>query len=51
MKKIINNVRAFDGEKLTTPTNVVIEDGYISNIGDETCEADEIIDGESKVLN
>ena len=50
MKKIINNVRVFDGEKLTTPTNVVIEDGYISDIGDETCEADEIIDGESKVL-
>ena len=50
MKKIINNIRVFDGEKLTTPTNVVIEDGYISNIGDETCEADEIIDGESKTL-
>ncbi len=33
MKKIINNIRVFDGVKLTTPTNVVIEDGYISNIG------------------
>ena len=50
MKKIINNIRVFDGEKLTTPTNVVIEDGYISNIGDETCEADEIIDGGGKTL-
>ena len=50
MKKIINNVRAFDGEKLTTPTNVVIEDGYISNIGDEICEADETIEGGGKTL-
>ena len=50
MKKTINNIRFFDGEKLSSPTNVVIEDGYISNIGDETCEADEIIDGESKTL-
>ena len=33
MKKIINNIRVFDGVKLTTPTNGVIEDGYISNIG------------------
>lgn len=50
MKKTINNVRVFDGEKLTTPTNVVIEGGYISSIGDETCEADEIIDGENRTL-
>ena len=50
MKKTINNVRVFDGENLTAPTNVVIEDGYISNIGDETCEVDEIIEGGGKTL-
>ena len=50
MKKIINNIRVFDGEKLTTPANVVIEDGYISNKGDETCEVDEIIEGGGKTL-
>ena len=33
MKKTINNVRIFDGQKLTAPTNVVIENGYISYIG------------------
>ncbi|MBD5289641.1 MAG: hypothetical protein HDS26_03025 [Bacteroides sp.] len=30
MKKTINTVRIFDGQKLTAPTNVVIENGYIS---------------------
>ena len=44
MKKTINNVRVFDGEKLSSLTNVFIENGYISSIGNVVFEADETIE-------
>ena len=50
MKKTINNVRVFDGEKLSSLTNVFIENGYISSIGNVVFEADETIEGGGKTL-
>ena len=50
MKKTINNIRVFDGEKLSSLTNVVIENGYISSIGNVVFEADETIEGGGKTL-
>ena len=44
MKKTINNVRVFDGEKLSSLTNVFIENGYISSIGNVVFEADKTIE-------
>ena len=41
MKQTINNIRVFDGEKLSSLTNVFIENGYISSKGNELFEADE----------
>ena len=50
MKKIINNIRVFDGEKLSSLTNVFIENGDISSIGNVVFEADETVEGEGKTL-
>ena len=50
MKKTINNVRVFDGEKLSSLTNVFIENGYISSIGNVVFESDETIEGGGKTL-
>lgn len=46
MTTAIKNVRAFDGEKLTEPTTVTFENGYIT----ESKPADVLIDGEGKTL-
>ena len=46
----IKNVRVFDGEKLTAPTNVVIKDGHICGIGNELPSDSDIIDGEGQTL-
>ena len=47
---VISNVRVFDGEILTTPANVVIEDGYIKSVGAEVPADSDVIDGEGKTL-
>ena len=50
MKKAINNVRVFDGEKLFSRTNVFIDNGYISSIGNVVFKTDETIEGGGKTL-
>ena len=47
---VIRNVKVFDGERLTTPTHVVIEDGYIKSVGAEVPPDSDVIDGEGKTL-
>ena len=46
----IKNVKIFDGEKLTNPTNVVIENGYIKSVGADIPADSDVIDGEGKTL-
>ena len=47
---VIRNVKVFDGERLTTPTNVVIKDGYIKRVGAEVPADSDVIDGGGKTL-
>lgn len=46
----IKNVRVFNGETLTTPTNVTFDNGYITNIGTETPADAEVYDGQGQTL-
>lgn len=49
---VFEGVRVFDGEQLTEPTNVVVEDGFIAAIGAEalTPEGATVIAGEGRTL-
>ncbi|MBR1394260.1 MAG: hypothetical protein IJ559_01195 [Prevotella sp.] len=44
MATTIKNVRVFDGEKLTAPTNVSFENGYITAIGGDVPTDGELFD-------
>lgn len=46
----IKNVRVFNGNTLTTPTNVTFENGYISNIGTSVPSGAEVYDGQGLTL-
>ena len=46
----IKNIRIFDGEKLTAPTNVVIENGLIKYIGNGLPTDSDSIDGNGQTL-
>ena len=46
----IKNIRIFDGENLTAPTNVIIEDGLIKDIAGELPTGTNIIDGKCQTL-
>lgn len=47
---IIKNVRVFDGQGLTAPTNVTIEKGYITNIGTDVVADAVAFDGQGLTL-
>lgn len=48
---IIKNVRVFQNDALTSPTNVVVRDGKIEAITDELPDGEtEVVDGEGKTL-
>lgn len=46
----IKNVRVFDGETLTTPTNVTFDNGYITDIGSEIQVDSDVYDGQGQTL-
>lgn len=46
----IKNVRVFNGETLTAPTNVSFDNGYITNIGAEIPADAEVYDGQGQTL-
>ena len=50
MATTIKNVRVFDGKKLTNPTNVTFENGYITSVGDNIPAKAKVFDGQGKTL-
>lgn len=46
----IQNVRVFDGEKLTSPSNMVIDNGFIKSVSPGVSVGSDVIDGAGKTL-
>jgi imidazolonepropionase-like amidohydrolase len=49
-KQVLANVRVFDGDRLTEPTDVTVEGAVISSVGSSRAEDAEIVDGAGATL-